>query len=125
MVDSAENSADTVHPGDTLTLHIVWRVTAAVNQDFTTFVHFGRPGAPPLAQGDSPPLAGFYPTHWWATGEQFADSYRVTVPADVAPGAYTLQFGLYDANLQRLPARDAADQPLGDKVTLTLSVVDN
>ena len=125
VVDSAENSADTVHPGDTLTLHIVWRVTAAVNQDFTTFVHFGRPGAPPLAQGDSPPLAGFYPTHWWATGEQFADSYRVTVPADVAPGAYTLQFGLYDANLQRLPARDAADQPLGDKVTLTLSVVDN
>lgn len=86
----------TARAGDAVPVAVDWRVTVAPGHDFTTFVHLGEAGQVPLAQGDSPPLSGFYPTRYWAAGEVIADSYTLLLPADLPAGRYPVWIGLYD-----------------------------
>ncbi len=97
-------SATTARPGDTITVDVTWRVLAPLGGDYTTLLHLALPGQPPLAQGDSPPLAGQYPTRLWAAGEVIVDQYTLVVPDGLANGRYPLWLGLYDPQtLARLP----------------------
>jgi hypothetical protein len=100
----AELSPPTVHPGEPVTVRLDWRVAVAPGRDLTTLIHLGRPGEPPLAVGDAPPLGGEYPTGLWQPGEVIAaDVYTLQVPADLSPGRYPILVGFYDpATLQRL-----------------------
>lgn len=88
-------------PGDRLVVTVEWQVTAAPGRRLTTFVHLGDPALPPLAQGDSPPLGGDYPTIWWEGGEVIRDRYEVVVPQDAAGGRYPLLIGMYDPETER------------------------
>lgn len=83
-------------PGQLVTLHLTWQVTAAIGRDFTTFVHLLGPGQTLVSQGDAPPLGGDYPTHWWEAGEQFSDAYQLSLPAGLPDGEYPIWIGLYD-----------------------------
>ncbi len=97
-------SASSARPGDTLTVDVTWHVLAPLGSDYTTLLHLALPGQPPLAQGDSPPLAGQYPTRLWATGEVIVDQYTLVVPDGLTNGRYPLWLGLYDPQtLARLP----------------------
>jgi hypothetical protein len=89
-------SAATAAAGDTMTLAVDWHVAVAPGRDLTTFVHLGEAGQVPLAQGDSLPLRGFYPTRYWAAGEVIADSYTLLLPAELPAGRYPVWIGLYD-----------------------------
>ena len=40
---------------------------------------------------------GRYPTQNWAAGELVRDRHTLTLPADLAPGAYRLIVGVYRA----------------------------
>jgi hypothetical protein len=101
---AAELLAATAAAGESVTLSVTWHVAAAPGRDWTTFVHLGESGQPPLAQGDSSPLDGFYPTRYWAAGEIIADHYTLPLPAALPPGRYPVWIGLYDAeSLVRLP----------------------
>ncbi len=94
----------TARPGDTISVDVTWQVLAAPGEDFTTLLHLGQAGQPPLAQGDSPPLAGQYPMQVWAAGEVIADQYALTVPEGLGDGRYPLWIGIYDPqSLFRLP----------------------
>ncbi|MEW5987431.1 MAG: DUF2142 domain-containing protein [Chloroflexota bacterium] len=91
-------------PGQVITVAVKWQVTTTPGGDLTTFVHLGDPNRPPLATGDSPPLGGDYPTHWWAGGEVITDTYTLTLPADLPAGDYPVWIGLYDpGSLARVP----------------------
>jgi hypothetical protein len=70
-------------------------VLSPPGQYLTTFIHLGQQTGPPVAQGDSPPLDGSYPTHLWAAGEVINDGYRLAVPDDLAVGRYPLYLGFY------------------------------
>ncbi|MDX1616197.1 MAG: DUF2142 domain-containing protein, partial [Candidatus Promineifilaceae bacterium] len=94
-------SALVAQPGETVTVSLRWQVEQAPNRDLTTFVHLGEPTAPPLAQGDSPPIDGHYPTRVWEAGEVIVDGYRLTLPADLAPGRYPVTVGLYEPDSGR------------------------
>ncbi len=83
-------------PGQTVSVQLRWQVIEPPGRELTTFVHLGDPASPPLAQGDSPPLGGHYPTGLWATGEVIDDEYSLALPADLPPGRYPLTVGLYD-----------------------------
>ena len=84
---------------------------APVGKDLTTLLHLGEAGQPPLAQGDSPPLAGEYPTSLWAAGEVVPDRYEVVVGEEVVNGRYPLWIGLYDPDtLVRLPLSAAGER---------------
>jgi 4-amino-4-deoxy-L-arabinose transferase-like glycosyltransferase len=87
----------TVAPGDTARVELLWQVREAPGLALTTFVHLGDPSDPPLTQGDSVPLQGHYPTTLWASGEVFSDTYELTVPPDIPPGLYPVHIGLYDS----------------------------
>ncbi len=97
-------STTSAQPGDTIAVDVTWNVLAPPGGDYTTLLHLALAGQPPLAQGDSPPLAGHYPTRVWAAGEVIVDQYEVTVPDGLENGRYPLWIGMYDpATLIRLP----------------------
>jgi hypothetical protein len=67
------------------------------------------------------PRGGSYPTDRWQPGEVVVDSYDVLLPADLEPGQYPLEVGLFilengrrlSAALPGLAEDDAIDlQPL-------------
>jgi hypothetical protein len=49
-------------------------------------------------------------TSSWSLYQPVLDSHSLNLPADLAPGRYTLQVGLYDVQtLKRLPLPDSSD----------------
>lgn len=123
LADLAQITAVTIdpshaQPGQTVQLRLNWRVLNPSPLPLTTLLHLGQAGQPPLATGDNQPVAGQYPTHVWATGEQFSDSYSLTIPPDLPHGRYPLWLGMYDAqsaNFARQPLT-VAGQPQADEV---------
>jgi hypothetical protein len=87
-----------------LRLTLYWQALTPPRGDYTRFVHLLDPTTKTVvAQNDSPPQGGRYPTSWWAAGEVVTET--VTLPLEGAPpGVYRLAVGLYDATVTRLPA---------------------
>ncbi|MDO8672734.1 MAG: hypothetical protein Q7O66_15085, partial [Dehalococcoidia bacterium] len=50
-----------------------------------------------VAQNDSPPQAGEAPTTSWVPGEVVIDEHRLSIPATLPDGEYTVIAGVYDA----------------------------
>ena len=85
-----------------LTLH--WEALGPLPADYTVFIHLISADGATIGQGDGPPLAGEYPTSYWAAGELLRDEHVLTVNADAPPGRARLLVGLYNpATGQRLP----------------------
>jgi hypothetical protein len=76
-----------------VTLH--WRCLVPPDEDYTVFVHLLDAGGQVVAQHDSQPLGGTYPTSVWDGGEVVSDRHVLTLPSDMAPGDYWLRVGLY------------------------------
>jgi 4-amino-4-deoxy-L-arabinose transferase-like glycosyltransferase len=85
-----------------LTLH--WRALTPT-PGLTVFVHLVDPAGALVAQKDSEPAAGGYPTARWRAGEYIRDVYDLELPATLPPGAYQLRVGLYRRDGERLPAQ--------------------
>ena len=101
-------------------LRLFWRAGAELDKDYTIFVHLRRDNQT-VAQSDSYPAAGYYPTHLWRPGVTVADDHLLT--AAVTPGeGYSLAVGLYLLpTLERLQVLDADQgEPVGDAVTIVL-----
>ncbi|HVA25749.1 MAG TPA: glycosyltransferase family 39 protein [Chloroflexota bacterium] len=81
-------------------LVLQWQALARPAADYTVFVHALDASGKLVAQADSQPLAGEFPTSTWLPGETVLDRHALALP----PGTYTIQAGLYElATLQRLP----------------------
>jgi hypothetical protein len=107
-------AANTVAPGTDVTVRLFWQARDWSATDYTAFVHLVGPDGALVAQMDKPPLQGFLPTSSWYPGQRVTDDFTLTLPADAAPGAYTLQTGFYDPmTLTRLPISQDG-QSLGD-----------
>jgi hypothetical protein len=88
---------------------------AAMNRDYTLFVHIVDRDGKIVAQSDHQPQERRYPTSIWDVGEQVRDEFSLVLPEDAAPGKYAVRIGWYDgANGERLPVRDANDRIIGD-----------
>jgi hypothetical protein len=94
--------------GEVLYLQLHWLVNRAPEGDWTVFTHLLREGEDgsfvQVAGRDSPPGAGSLPTSRWQAGWRVLDEYQIALPADLAPGTYTLAVGLYQPDGARLPA---------------------
>jgi hypothetical protein len=92
--------------GETMTVTLAWEARSQPEADLVAFVHVWTPGeAQPLAQHDSRPRRGWFPTPSWEAGERVIDAHPVALPADAPPGRYPLWAGLYHAaNGARPPA---------------------
>jgi hypothetical protein len=62
---------------------------------YTIFVHLIDGNGLVRAQSDRAPWDGMFPTDRWAVGETVQDDYTLQLPADLAPGEYSLRVGIY------------------------------
>ena len=116
---SDEDGQVNVAPGDTLVLTLFWELLRTPFADYTVFVHLLGPNGDIVAQRDSQPLRGSYPTSAWGADEIILDRYVIIVPADALAENYTMAVGLYDANTgARLPVRPGPSQSPGDRYDL-------
>ncbi|MFO7663632.1 MAG: hypothetical protein R6X18_13715 [Chloroflexota bacterium] len=93
--------------GDMLRLALHWQAMAAMNQDYTRFVHLIDATGAIVAQVDGHVTGNSYPTSQWVNGEVISDVVEFELPAD--PGEqYQLATGFYRPveGLPRLVARD-------------------
>jgi 4-amino-4-deoxy-L-arabinose transferase-like glycosyltransferase len=109
--------------GGSLPVRPYWQALAKPTHDYTVFVHLLDAEGKVVAQVDAPPRAGTYPTTIWDVGEIIRDDYSLKLPADLAPGPYRIELGLYDyPSLARLPVTDANGNVLGDHWVLPDSI---
>ncbi len=78
-----------------LRFRFFWRAERIPAADYTVFLHLRNGANENVAQKDSPPAAGRYPTSLWDAGEIIVDDLTLPV-ADVPPGEYTPVVGLYN-----------------------------
>ncbi len=112
-----------VQSGRALHLTLTWRALASPRDSFTVFIHLIDGEGRNVAGHDYTPLGGSCPTYlWfpkWLPGQTFTDPYRLVIPADLSPGDYRLEVGMYGmTSLHRLPVVDLAGNLAGDRVIL-------
>jgi len=110
-------------PSDKLELISYWQGVEYAQYfglDYSIFVHLVDRENGLLAQSDGYPVRGLYPTsHWRSTEVVIPDRRIMTLPADIPPGRYRLEIGMYFLSTgERLQVWDESGSPTGDKITL-------
>jgi hypothetical protein len=84
------------HAGS-LRLQLYWRSLRQITVDGIMFVHLIDPSTEAIvAQSDSRPQNGTYPTQWWRQGEVVSDEIVLSLE-DVPAGEYRVAIGVYGA----------------------------
>ncbi|MCB0167626.1 MAG: DUF2723 domain-containing protein [Anaerolineae bacterium] len=90
--------------GSQLAITLFWQTLAPLAADYTTFLHLRSSSGVTVAQRDSQPLDGTYPTSQWQPHETIIDPLTLALPEDLPAGSYQLYTGLYQLDtLARLP----------------------
>lgn len=109
-----------VFPGQALQLTLHWQATAPIAQRYKVFAHViggvnPATRTPVWAQMDNEPMGDSHPTNAWQVGEPIDDRYGLMLPADIPPGDYLIEIGMYAAATQeRLAVFDATGARLPD-----------
>jgi hypothetical protein len=108
-----------VRPGQEVHVRLYWQARAPIAESYTVFVHLLDGENQVRGQRDGLPGQGLRPTHTWMPGEIVVDDVRFAVAPGTPPGPHQLEVGMYlSASGVRLPVRDAAGRPQGDRVLL-------
>jgi len=94
-LDGYRLSAQSLRPGDTLALTLLWRSTSPTQTRWKVFTHLLDGSSKIVAQRDAEPADNLKPTSSWQAGEVVEDNYGILVPPDLPTGAYTLEIGMY------------------------------
>ncbi len=114
-----ELHADTIRPGEALSLDLYWEVTAKPPGDYLLFVHLIDENGLMVAQRDTHPGLGSFPTRNWEPGDQFVESIRLVIPETAyTPATAQVSVGFYVPGAYRLGAWDSAGNGLGDALEL-------
>jgi len=98
-------------------LTFYWQARREMGEDYTVFVHL-LDGEEIVAQADSQPQDGDYPTSIWDEGEVVIDKHRLTT-GELPPGEHDLWAGIYLLEtMERLPVIDAQGEKIGEGVNL-------
>lgn len=114
-----------VHPGQPVDIDLYWEVTGQPPGNFLFFAHLTDSVGTIVAQRDTHPGLGNYPSSEWRVGEQFIERLRIFIPET----AYTnetasLSIGFYaPVEGYRLGITGADGSGLGDALTLGQVVI--
>ncbi|MHB1135135.1 MAG: ArnT family glycosyltransferase [Chloroflexota bacterium] len=86
---------DQTQSGQALDLTLHWQALAKPTAAYTVSVQLLDAAGRLVAQQDSPPRAGHYPTSYWEAGETVPDEHHLTLPAGLADGEYRLLVVVY------------------------------
>ncbi|MDO8671461.1 MAG: 6-pyruvoyl-tetrahydropterin synthase-related protein, partial [Dehalococcoidia bacterium] len=84
-------------PSDPFIVTLYWQDIKEMGTAYTVFIQLLNSAGQLVAQNDSPPQAGEAPTTSWVPGEVVIDEHRLSIPANLPDGEYTVIAGLYDA----------------------------
>jgi hypothetical protein len=100
-------------------LTLYWQAERALDRNWTVFIHMLDEMGTLVAQHDSPPGNGRYPTSVWDQGEVVDDHHSMTLPSGLPDGEYQIIVGLYSLESgERLPVLDSEGNPVGDSIPL-------
>lgn len=101
--------------GAELALSLDWEALATPAGLHTQFLHLFSLEDGSFAAGfDELPFGGGFPAPDWPVGHTLRDHWRVTLPAQLAPGEYRLVYGLYDTETHERLALKLAGAPMAD-----------
>lgn len=101
--------------GETLTIRFTWRSDRDNDEDFVQFLHLGQADSGEWWVYDQRPLGARLPTRLWYSGLADSETWAVPLPADLAPGTYSVYTGIYRiSDKERVPASDAEGKPYLD-----------
>lgn len=110
---------DIIQPGQTLLVTLEWEAIAALDVNYTVFIHLIDEGGVLRAQIDGQPVGGVSPTSTWVPDEIIEDRHAVLLPDDLLPGSYTVRVGMYLwPELTRLPVLESDGQVVENSITL-------
>lgn len=114
------NRPQNVAAGEVALVGLHWQTMAPLAQRYKVTVQVldSRHGV--IAQRDSEPVGGSFPTDQWPVGQTIVDNHGILLPAGTAPGSYQLILALYDgATGERLQLDGGADHgALGEIVVV-------
>jgi hypothetical protein len=111
----AEVDRTAAQPNDPIKVTLYWRALQPIDHSVVEFVHLIDDQGIMVAQRDTWPGRGMYPTTLWQPGEVIADSLYLNIPDGAyAPNKANLQVGLYEQDGSRLKAVDAQGQTVAD-----------
>jgi len=97
-------------PGATVRVTLYWQALSRTQSNYAVFVHLLSDVGTMVAQRDTYPGLGRYPTTSWKVGSVFRDIYRVTIPDTAyAPDTGVVEVGLYLPEGERLRTPNGAD----------------
>ncbi len=104
-------------------IDLVWRLTQPTQTSYTLFVHLLNASNEIVAQADTIPVSGLFPTDFWPLGVPVRDQVEIALPPGAPAGRYTIALGWYDwRTSERLPVLDTAGQPLTDRIELLVEM---
>ncbi len=91
--------------------------TAPMSEDYVVFFHLLDPAGKPVTQDDTPVLGGQWTTSSMLPGFASGRSSILQLPANLAPGQYTLWLGAYhQVSIERLPAYGQDGQRIANDI---------
>jgi hypothetical protein len=110
--------SNSIKPGDSLTITLYWQSLAKRTQDYTVFIHLLDENNLILAERNTFPGLGSFPTTLWQVGDAIADTYTLVLPETTyAPSSAQLEVGLFDfATGERLPVYGPEGEVVDDNV---------
>jgi len=97
-----------------LQVDLSWSTLEPVDASFTAFVHLLE-GDDIVAQSDSVPGSGYWPSQWWRPGLVIQDSHILNIEKDYNRETQQITIGLYNTRtLEPLPMMDPNGNPIGE-----------
>ncbi len=96
-----------------LSIDLYWQTRSRPERDYMVFIHLVNEAGEIVSQIDAVPAGGTRPTSGWRPREVISDFHNLPIPADLPPGLYVVNVGLYDPDDFSRPAVtvDGTPQP--------------
>lgn len=78
-----------------LRVTLFWQAVRPTSEDYTVFLHLSDLAGRPVAQHDSPPADGHFPTSYWQAGDIVSDEHLIPLDPSLPAGRYLLRAGMY------------------------------
>ncbi len=109
-------------PGQGVPITLYWKKAGQITESYQVFIHLVGPDGVLYGQSDKLNPADF-PTSLWPDDRYVRDEHTAVLQRDAPPGPYQVNVGLWvQSTGQRLEARTAGGEPLGDRVALADSL---
>jgi hypothetical protein len=99
-----------VRPGEWLPVTLYWQAVRPIDENYSAFVHVLDQNGASIAQANTYPAGGNWPTSLLEPGLALPDTYHIFVPPDVdAPAATRLAMGIFEFEDPTRAAKPAVD----------------